>query len=204
MPKSTFFNLPEEKRKKIIDCAKKEFSKYSFYDVSIKRVIKDAGVSRGSFYQYFENKEDLFIYLLDSFKDKVIETVKNKIDTDGYDIFEIQLAIFDYITNEGMKSDDRDLIITFISNLDIKFGSHLIKYIKAHESLSDRKYCISVDSINNIKIKTEKEFMALRSIVFSSLINELTAYFIKEKTLEECREELIIISSIVKYGISKE
>ena len=58
MPTNTFLNLPIEKKKKIMNAAKSEFVEYSFYDASINRIIKNAGISRGSFYMYFENKEE--------------------------------------------------------------------------------------------------------------------------------------------------
>ena len=54
MPTNTFFNLPIEKKEKIINAAKSEFVEYSFHDASINRIIKSAGISRVLFYMYFE------------------------------------------------------------------------------------------------------------------------------------------------------
>ena len=62
MPSDTFFNLPKEKQRRILEAAKKEFSRASLNEASIANVIKDAEIPRGSFYQYFENKEDLYYY----------------------------------------------------------------------------------------------------------------------------------------------
>ena len=39
MPTNTFFNLPIEKKEKIINAAKSEFVEYSFHDASINRII---------------------------------------------------------------------------------------------------------------------------------------------------------------------
>src|SRR5699024_8904680 len=64
LPKQTFFNLSDEKRNTLIDAAMKEFSRVPFADASISNIVKDAEISRGSFYQYFEDKEDVFFYLL--------------------------------------------------------------------------------------------------------------------------------------------
>src|SRR5699024_12851064 len=64
MPKQTFFNLPAEKQQAIITTAISEFARVPFQDASIANIIKDADISRVSFYQYFEDKEDLFFYLL--------------------------------------------------------------------------------------------------------------------------------------------
>ncbi len=67
-PFDTFYNLLEEKRKKIIDNSVKEFSDNPFSEVSINKIIKKTEISRGSFYTYFEDKYDLLIYLLATFR----------------------------------------------------------------------------------------------------------------------------------------
>ena len=59
MPKETFLKLPEEKKHKIIKAAKNEFERVPFEQTSIKNIANDAEIARGSFYQYFESKEDL-------------------------------------------------------------------------------------------------------------------------------------------------
>jgi AcrR family transcriptional regulator len=64
MPSATFERLPEEKRARIFAAAVDEFAAYRFREASINRVIKAAGIPRGSFYQYFHNKEDLYTYVL--------------------------------------------------------------------------------------------------------------------------------------------
>ena len=63
MPKDTFFNLPEEKRQKIINAAIDLFTQLDYSKVSINGIVQAAGIPKGSFYQYFENKDDLYIYL---------------------------------------------------------------------------------------------------------------------------------------------
>ena len=64
MPKDTFFNLPEDKRALICSVAVDEFASYPFEQASINRIVADAGIAKGSFYQYFTGKKDLFLYLL--------------------------------------------------------------------------------------------------------------------------------------------
>lgn len=65
MPTQTFFNLPEEKRSKIIECAIDEFSSHPFQAASLSRIVEEAGISKGSMYQYFADKKDVYLYLLD-------------------------------------------------------------------------------------------------------------------------------------------
>ncbi len=64
MPTKTFLNLGKEKRLRILKAAKKEFSRVPLERAIIANIVKDADIPRGSFYQYFENVEDLFVYLM--------------------------------------------------------------------------------------------------------------------------------------------
>jgi AcrR family transcriptional regulator len=65
MPKDTFFNLPEEKRERLLNIALDEFAHRPYKAASVSRIVDKAGIAKGSFYQYFENKQDLYRYLLD-------------------------------------------------------------------------------------------------------------------------------------------
>jgi AcrR family transcriptional regulator len=65
MPLITFENLPEEKRKNIIDCAVDEFAEHDYSSASVSKIVAKAGISKGSLYQYFIDKSDLYSYLLD-------------------------------------------------------------------------------------------------------------------------------------------
>jgi AcrR family transcriptional regulator len=65
MPKPTFENLPAAKRQAIIDIAIDEFAAHPYATASVSRIVERAGISKGSIYQYFENKQELFLYLLE-------------------------------------------------------------------------------------------------------------------------------------------
>jgi TetR/AcrR family transcriptional regulator len=65
MPKATFYNLVEEKRRVIVDVAIDEFLERGYEGASISQMVARAGIAKGSFYQYFEDKYDLFMYLVD-------------------------------------------------------------------------------------------------------------------------------------------
>lgn len=64
MPKRTFFNLPDEKRDQLLQIAIDEFAEDDYDNVSVSRIVARAGIAKGSFYQYFADKEDLYAYLL--------------------------------------------------------------------------------------------------------------------------------------------
>ena len=64
MPKDTFFNLIDEKREKIINEALREFEENDFESASINQIVIRSEISKGSFYQYFEDKKDLYRYII--------------------------------------------------------------------------------------------------------------------------------------------
>ena len=59
--KSTFDNIPEEKRRKILNVAVNEFATKGFENANINTIAKKAQVSVGSLYKYFDTKTDLFL-----------------------------------------------------------------------------------------------------------------------------------------------
>lgn len=65
MPKPTFLNLPEDKRKAFVEIALDEFANNDYNTASVSKIVGRAGIAKGSVYQYFADKQDLFMYLLD-------------------------------------------------------------------------------------------------------------------------------------------
>lgn len=78
MPKPTFFNLPEEKREKIVNAAIDEFAEYGLENASTNRIVANSGIAKGSFYQYFADKQDVFLYLLTVLEQEKMEYFKDK------------------------------------------------------------------------------------------------------------------------------
>jgi len=64
MPSDTFFNLPEEKRNKLIHVAADAFAAASYEHVSMSQIARRAGIAKGSLYQYFADKCELYLYLV--------------------------------------------------------------------------------------------------------------------------------------------
>src|SRR5262245_9017699 len=74
------------KRKQILDGARRVFMKLGFDAASMNDVTREAGVSKGTLYVYFANKEELFTTLKESkrsaFVPSVRNTLKESIDPD--------------------------------------------------------------------------------------------------------------------------
>ena len=97
MPSSTFLNLPAEKQEKLLEAATREFSHKPFNEASINQIIKEAGIPRGSFYKYFQDKEDLFRYLLKGYVDQLFMLLEEFLIQNQGDIFQALLELYDYV-----------------------------------------------------------------------------------------------------------
>ncbi|MEA4925808.1 MAG: TetR/AcrR family transcriptional regulator [Syntrophomonadaceae bacterium] len=75
MPKDTFYNLSEEKKKRILDAAVQEFSTRRFSDASLNQIVKAAKIPWGSFYQYFNDKEDIYLYIMGEISKDIHEII---------------------------------------------------------------------------------------------------------------------------------
>ena len=94
MPKSTFVNLSEEKKNKIFHAALREFSTRGFSQASINQIVRAAAISKGSFYQYFSGKEDIFLYMLEGIsREKAALYDRTDRLAAGLDVFETILTI---------------------------------------------------------------------------------------------------------------
>jgi AcrR family transcriptional regulator len=95
VPKDTFFNLPEEKRALICDVALDEFAEYPYDQTSINRIVAKSGIAKGSFYQYFGDKKDLFLYLTELIaKEKINYLSPVILNPEEHDIFTVVRELF--------------------------------------------------------------------------------------------------------------
>ncbi|MDU2688954.1 MAG: TetR/AcrR family transcriptional regulator [Paeniclostridium sordellii] len=61
----TFENLSEEKQLRIINSAIEEFANKGYKRATVDNIVSKAGISKGSIFQYFKNKERLYLYICD-------------------------------------------------------------------------------------------------------------------------------------------
>lgn len=123
MPKETFLNLDKQKQKKIINETMNEFTEKGYKNGNIGIIAKNAGVSKGSMYQYFDNKKELCLYCVKLACDISFKYVDNKIK-DCYD-----MSVFDYIyfgyKNAWTLFKDEMLVYVFLQNMYLDIRSDI-------------------------------------------------------------------------------
>ena len=97
MPKQTFLNLPAEKRKAFIEIALDEFANNDYNTASVSKIVEKAGIAKGSVYQYFADKQDLFLYLLDVSNQEMMGVIQQSPpphpDADFFDTLRWQMSV---------------------------------------------------------------------------------------------------------------
>jgi AcrR family transcriptional regulator len=63
-PLARYDRLDPAKQRRIMDAATAEFVEKGYDEASVNQIIAAAGISKGSFYYYFEDKTDLFVAVL--------------------------------------------------------------------------------------------------------------------------------------------
>lgn len=82
-----FQSLESEKQERIINAALKEFAKNGYDKASTNEIVKEAEISKGSLFNYFNNKKELYLFLLD-YVTEMIEKIYSEVNWDERDFFE--------------------------------------------------------------------------------------------------------------------
>lgn len=118
MPKETFFNLPDEKRKRIMDSTYRLLQENRYSDVSINMIIKNAEIPRGSFYQYFDDKDDLVRYMFSDIR-KEMGTVVTDCLNEGKCLLDVAEDILESMSRIMEKDDIRKVFANIMSDASI-------------------------------------------------------------------------------------
>lgn len=71
MPKKTFFNLDNNKKDNIKKATYRLFTSNPYENVNIRDIVKEADIPIGSFYRYFDDKDDLYLYFISLIEEKI-------------------------------------------------------------------------------------------------------------------------------------
>ena len=190
MPKETFYRLPDEKRERIMAAAEREFLENSFEAASINRIIKEAAIPRGSFYQYFEDKKDIFLYIVSTHKNEAFGFVESFIkDSDG-DVFSFMRKAIDFMISaecsekvEGMKRIFSQPWVFDMIVSDTMKG-------KQEEGKTPKGIMLKNIDKNQMNVEKDDELIALINIFASISLGLFFKIFIMGKNMEIDKEKI--------------
>ena len=203
MIKKTFYNLPYEKRKRITDAVIKEFMERPNEKVSINRIIKTAEISRGSFYQYFDDKVDLIEIITKTMFEESSNKAKEILKLSCVDLFVMYIKMFDYFGDYSSQKQTmkimRNIVDSFKANDDL-----VSEYLKNrfNMALTNNEIYTMVDR-QNLKFQDNESVKCLIEILTQVLKNAIFDVFVAGSDREEVRERLIKKIDIIKQGAVK-
>ena len=194
MPSQTFLNLDSNKQRKLLDAAMNEFSRVSYTDASINQIIQNAGISRGSFYTYFIDKDDLFSYLLDLNKKRVFVLAKKVFVSCKGDIRTSFLMLYDVFTKEI----EEHMLARFLKNIFIYFNFYREKFERPGHAL----FLYVKDSISTKNIRSDDLEFIFHLFMHNLFVSITEA--VKNNNISGIREQYESKINILCYGIYKE
>lgn len=200
MPTNTFMKLPEDKKNKIIKAAKKEFSRVSFEETSINKIIEEAEISRGSFYQYFFSKEDLLSYIMKKDIDIIDNTIDKILKDSNGDIFEVFIYMYDKMSKHTCKEEAEFHKRIFES---IKTDQDIFFFLELEDDRNAKiKKLYSRINQENLRVQNEEELI----IVFEMLMGVTTKAVInsfKQDSKQKAKQIYLKEIDYLKNGILK-
>lgn len=206
MPTQRFLKLKEEKKQAILEAAVHEFSRVPYSSASINQIIREADISRGSFYTYFEDKDDLMRYMLRGFRDGCQNKILGTLDEQSGDPFAAALRLLEAVVEEGEGGLGYKMYRNMLSDLSLVNQNHLfgIKGFmfqdEGYQEFIEKLY----ERLDKEHYPIDKETLAyLVDMTMLIVVKAVTLYYKnvvgKEKLLEVTKKEL----KILEYGVCK-
>lgn len=203
MPKQTFIKLPNDKKETLISAAMKEFSRAPLFEASISNIIKEAGIPRGSFYQYFEDKEDLYYFLLDEYSQRLRTRFISILKKQNGDIMETFIESYRMMLINLQSIESRQFFRNAFLNMNYKAENTLTPDVskeQLHTRLAEVVGLVDQDKLN---ITDETELVHVLKIMKAITFQNLILVFAKDLSIEESLRNYTLEVNLLKKGLVK-
>lgn len=197
MPNKTFFNLSKERQEEIIEICVEEFSTHDYDSASLNRIIEKLGVAKGSFYRYFDNKTDLYEFLIDYVLEKKVNYI---IDFYEYESGDCDMDIANKIVHRLIEFDFiyfnySSFILSFINSKDFDHCESRSKK-PAHTIIIDlqKKGLIRQDiDLDLIEFRLFRNLVLLRDFIIKKLNIPTEDLYLGEMTYKKYEKSISVI-----------
>jgi AcrR family transcriptional regulator len=204
MPSERFYRLSAEKKKVIREAAVKEFARVPFEKASINQIIQTADISRGSFYTYFEDKQDVVRWLFEDNARQITEVCDQGLKESNGDYFLMLERMFDYLIQA--LEDGKELLEVAKNVFSNEDNAKLLgfslspgpgDYAKP-DSLASRLF----QRVNKelLKIRTVEEFYPLLSLSGAAMFMSLRHYYQYPQELERVHAMFDQSLELLRHG----
>lgn len=208
MPSERFEKLDEKKRQRILDAARQEFARVPYEAASINQIIRNAGISRGSFYTYFEDKRDLLCYIFYVELQKQGEQFKQLLLEHGGKLWTALDIWCRAMADKIGKADNLKLAVQIVLQAGVAFQLDVQQSNCSRQQKEDREYAewmlMHVDP-EDVDVGDDPEQMrALLELIRITMMTSLFQMIMLPQEKEENLQFLQKKMDILKKGVKRE
>lgn len=198
MSLEAFNNLKDKKKAHLLNSISTCLRKTSYDDLSVNDIVEEADISRGSFYNYFANKNDAVFSLVESKFKEHFELYIEAIKTSNYSLFEGTKKM--YYEIENILSDEINMTIMknlkFFSELGIEivksnkhrqYLENIVKWL-IENTVEGKQYINSVKKMSNV---LDMILILILNTILLKIIYKNNANIINDKESFEYKLSLI-------------
>ena len=203
MPKQTFIKLPIDKKETLIHAAKKEFSRVPLFEASIANIVKEAGIPRGSFYQYFEDKEDLYYFLLDEYSQLLNKRFVSILKKQNGDLMETFIESFEMMLVNLQSVESRQFFRNAFLNMNYKSENTLTPEVNQEQLNTRLAEVVALVDQDKLNITDEMELIHVLKIMKAITFQNLIQVFAKDLSIDDSLRNYTLEVNLLKKGLSK-
>ncbi|MDL2293057.1 TetR/AcrR family transcriptional regulator [Ruminococcaceae bacterium OttesenSCG-928-D13] len=201
MPTERFLNLPAEKRERVLRAAVEEMARVPFSEVSINRIIQAAGIARGSFYQYFEDKNDLLEHIMAGYQADIEAAARKSLAATGGNIFTAVQDVLGFVVAFGTKPENYDFCRNVFSSA-MPCAEERFAFLKMNAQTMARQFTASVD-VSGLRDGSEENLVLLMKVLSALMRDTLLRVLKYPEKKDQLRADFEAELDVVRYGVLK-
>ena len=203
MPTETFFRLPDSKRERILEAIKEEIARSPYEDFSIGAITRECGISRGSFYQYFKNKEDIYLYLLSGYQMQILNHGTIALQENGGDFFAALESTYRFAVRMLCYKDSKAFRHNLFCNM------RLVELVWQRVDYAEEQFrevwafrdAVNTDMLN---VQDEEEFRSLFNICLVTGLKDLAGIFLTDDNEQTVLDRYLRKLSLLRRAFTKQ
>ncbi len=201
MPSETFNNLSNDKKKLILDAAKKEFSNVSFHEASINHIIKEAGISRGSFYMYFVDKKDLYTTIIEHQAQRHFKFILRILEESEGNLFAAYKIVYERLYQQISQHKKASLEKNIFMNMNFNSENLLIREQVPYQRYKD-KFLKMIDT-RYWALDTEERLFDIIDMLTLLLVHSLVLSLKKKEQQPMISQKYMRQVDIIEHSVRK-
>ena len=201
MPKETYNNLKQDKKDRIFNAGVLEFSYHDFNSASVNTIVRIANISKGSFYQYFYDKDDFYWFIVMKIIFLRVGKYEDLLKRNDGDFFKTELELFQRIMELFEDNKYKAIMINV-------YGT---KYMDLNNRLTGKGSTIYFDmydllmefGFKGYNIKSKDDFLIVFEMVRNISNNTIMTMINENQTRMEAIRMYDIKMDVLRKGIAK-